>query len=206
MTRAVAARAGGGLAAVALIVACAGCSTSDDAAPVGQDDRHLGIEGPWAAEFEEAAASGVGDAEAAILADGEVTPVELEQAHDGMRRCLADSGLTIDYAADGGFELGSRDGRPTSDSFARSDAALRACESEHDQYVTFLFEQTRRNPEKRDEATLVAACLVDAGVVGEGYGREDYEAESDSGAWSFGPDSTEGKQCLLDPLGLWRQP
>jgi hypothetical protein len=198
-------------AAVAAVVLLsgAGCSTASDQE---SDNRgaapHAHVEGPWAAEFENALASGVGETEAEILSDGVVTPLELEQAHDGVRRCLADSGLTIDYLPDGGFDLGSTDGRSTSDDFGTSDAALRACEAEHDEFVTFLFEQTRRNPEKRDEATLVAECLVDAGLVGPGYGRDDFEAEgeSESGAWSFDVDSGAGQQCLLDPLGLWRQP
>lgn len=197
-----------GLLAAALLW-CSGCSAIDDGRPDDQsagEGPHVEIQGPWAAEFEHALASGTSPAESTILADGEVTALELEQAHDGVRRCLADSGLTIDYEADGGFELGASDGRPTSDRFDRADAALQACEAEHDRHVTFLFEQTRRNPEKLDDATVVAACLVDAGLVGPGYGRADYEADGASGAWSFKADSREGRQCLLDPLGVWRQP
>ncbi|WP_144710195.1 hypothetical protein [Curtobacterium pusillum] len=141
-----------------------------------------------------------------ILADGSVTPEEVEAAHDRVRRCLADSGLGINYDPDGGFELQSLDGKYPDGFFERSDPILRSCEKRADEYVTYLFEETRRNPERRDDAEITVPCLQAAGLVGKDYSEQQWRDDYDADTLPFDSTSDEAVQCRLDPLGLWRRP
>jgi hypothetical protein len=169
------------------------------------DAATLGLSGPWADDFARALAAHPSPYEREILADGRVTSAELEDAHSHVERCLRDSGLTIEYFPDGGFQTGAVDGKYPDDFFERSDPVLRACEKRYDEYVTMLFQETRRNPEKRDEAEITVACLRKAGVVGKDYSERQWRKEDESGEYSFPGLDPRAQQCRLDPLGLWRQ-
>jgi hypothetical protein len=200
---------------VATAIACAavvafvfsGCvPTTGPRATAASAATSLTAGGPWTEEFREALRQGVSPYEAAILRDGEVTAAELEDAHHRVRQCLRESGLDIEYDPDGGFELSSRDGKYPDDFFERSDPVLRACEERYDEHVTMLFEETRRNPEKQDEAKITVACLRRSGLVGEDYTERKWRAENDAGVFSFDEYDARAQQCRLDPLGLWREP
>jgi hypothetical protein len=162
------------------------------------------VAGPWAAEFREALRSDVSAYEAEILRDGKVTPAELSDAHQRVDRCLGAAGMSIAYDPDGGFALESRDGKYPDDFFERSDPVLRACEKRYDEYVTMLFQETRRNPEKRDEAEITVACLRKAGLVGKEYSERQWRKEDETGEYSFPELDPRAQQCRYDPLGLWR--
>jgi hypothetical protein len=196
-------------AAVLLLIAgCSGSPASDGpggSASGGAAGRSEGtrLDGPWAQEFADAIAKSTSAAEREVLADGVVTQEELEDAHSGVRRCLADSGLEIHYFPDGGFETSGPNGAVSTMPFEKSDSILQACEGRYDTWITFLYEQTRRNPEQRDEATIEVACLRRSGVVDTSYSRADWQAENDTGAFSFDATSKRAKDCALDPLALW---
>ncbi|MBT1623226.1 hypothetical protein KK101_11065 [Curtobacterium flaccumfaciens pv. oortii] len=168
-------------------------------------DAHLEMAGPWAEEFRAALDDGVSDFEFKVLADGDVTTAELEAAHERVGRCLADSGLRIDYDPDGGFGLESLDGRYPDGFFERSDPILRKCEETADEYVTYLYEETRRNPDRLDDAKITVPCLRKAGLVGPDYTEEQWRKDQDADAFPFDSMGEQAKQCALDPLGLWRQ-
>ncbi len=182
---------------------CAGTTASD---PSQVPKAALESAGPWADDFRAALADDVSPFEARILADGTVSTEELEAAHERVGRCLADSGFGIDYDPDGGFELSSLDDRYPDDFFERSDPVLRACERESDEYVTYLFAETRRNPDRLDDATITVPCLRDAGLVGSDYSEERWRADYDAGSFPFDDTTEAAVQCRLDPLGLWRTP
>lgn len=186
-----------------MIGGCTSRTTTDTSkTPV---DAPLDGAGRWREDFQHALRSGVSSYERQVLADGIVTSQEEEDAHDRVRRCLADSGLTITYSSDGGFEIGSSHGSPPSNDMHRTNAVLEACEAKWDQYVTFLFEETRRNPEKQDEAKITLACLRRAGLVTKTYTERKWRTENDTGVWSFNENDPAAVQCRLDPLGVWRE-
>jgi hypothetical protein len=193
-------------ALVVVAVACwmSGCTRAEVSQPDHEASASLRDAGPWEDDFREALASGVSDYEASILEDGRVTASELEDAHDHVRSCLTDSGLDINYFPDGGFELLARSGRYPDGFFERSDPVLGACEKRYDEYVTMLFEETRRNPEKQDDAKITVACLRRAGIVGKDYTERRWRSEYDEGVFSFDDSDPRARQCDLDPLGLWR--
>jgi len=191
--------------AVVVSLLLAGCSADrTTTATERTNDASLELAGPWADDFRDALAHGVSDYEAGILADGQVTTAEVEDAHDRIRRCLADSGYTINYSADGGFEIGSLRGGAPSNDMTRTNAVLEACEKRYDESVTMLFQETRRNPDKLDEAKIAVACLRRVGIVGKGYTERKWQSEYDDGVFSFNDSDPRAQQCDLDPLGLWR--
>lgn len=186
----------------ALVLVLSACSSAEQDPPVAVSTATFS--GPWADDFRSALRGGVSRYEAAILEDGRVTSAELEDAHSHVERCLRDSGLTIEYFSDGGFQTGSVDGKYPDDFFERSDPVLRAYEKRYDEYVTMLFQETRRNPEKRDEAEITVACLREAGLVGKDYSERQWRKEDETGEYSFPELDPRAQQCRLDPLGLWR--
>jgi hypothetical protein len=193
-------------ALVVVAVACwmSGCTRAEVSQPDLEASASLRDAGPWKDEFREALGSAVSEYEVSILQDGRVTPAELEDAHSRVRSCLAGSGLDIKYNPDSGFELLARYGRYPDGFFERSDPVLRACEKKYDEYVTMLFQETRRNPEKQDEAKITVACLRKAGIVGKDYTERKWQSEYDDGVFSFNDFDPRAQQCDLDPLGLWR--
>ena len=193
-------------AIVVVVVACSmsGCTRAEVSQPDRRASASLRDAGPWEDDFREALASGVSDYEASILEDGRITASEVEDAHDRISRCLADSGYTINYSADGGFEIGSLRGGAPSNDMTRTNSVLEACEKRYDESVTMLFQETRRNPEKQDEAKIAVACLRRAGIVGKGYTERKWQSEYDDGVFSFNDSDPRAQQCDLDPLGLWR--
>lgn len=193
-----------GLALVSATAGCAGSQVEDRAGPWAGTDAPLQDAGPWKEDFREALNAGVSGYEAKVLGDGKVTTAELEDAHERIRGCLADSGYTITYGTDGGFELGSSGGSPPSDDMNRTNSVLEACEKRYDQSITFLYQETRRNPDKEDEAKITVACLRKAGLVAKGYSERKWRAENDKGVYSFKEYDPDAVQCRLDPLGLWR--
>lgn len=188
-------------------LALSGCSAGDADTPRPSELAPASLEaaGPWADAFREALDADVSDSEARVLADGRVTTQELEDAHTKVDKCLRDSELTISYFADGGFEVGSTVGKSPSNDIGRTNKILEACESKFDQSITFLFEETRRNPGKLDDAKITVPCLRKAGLVGRDYTEEQWRKDQDADAFPFDSMGEQAKQCALDPLALWRQ-
>lgn len=192
-------------ACIAVLVA-SGCASTATGGPTPGSTAALEAAGPWADDFGAALADNVSPFEARILADGAVSSEEVEAAHDRVGRCLADSGFGIDYDPDGGFELQSLDDRYPDDFFERSDPVLRSCERKSDEYVTYLFSETRRNPDRLDEATITVPCLRDTGLVGSEYTEQRWRSDYEAGSFPFDETADAAVQCRLDPLGLWRTP
>lgn len=71
--------------------------------------------------------------------------------------------------------------------------------------ISVLYYSAKRNPDNRDEHTIIAECLVRVGVRDSGYSAEDYARESDeidlSGAAGGSAAGTAAfHSCLVDPL------
>jgi hypothetical protein len=80
------------------------------------------------------------------------------------------------------------------------------CSKRSDRNISSLFEQIRRNPEKRDEAKISVTCLRRAGVVGSPYSERQWRSEDDSGVFSFDEWYPAAVHPREDPLGLGRTP
>lgn len=186
------------LAGMAVLGALAGCSSSTP-----KTAQSLSLDGPWASEFQKGFADAKSEWERDVLRDGIVTATEYQQSRAHVRSCLGDAGLTITWNESGGFSLGSKSGSYPDDFFDRADPILQQCESQWAGWIPVLFEQVRRNPEKKDEGTIQVACLKAAGLVDKTYSKQRWSRDNETGDLPFDPMSESARRCSLDPLSLW---
>lgn len=190
--------------AVLVVLSTASCSAPGLTTERGADDTDFS--GPWAEDFRAAYQESESEYERSVIRDGMVTADELEDAHSRIDRCLRDSDLTVEYDPDGGFEIASTVGEAPSNDMSRTNRVLEACEARYDQRITMLFQQTRRNPEKLDDAKITVTCLRESGLVGPDYSTRQFREDYDSYEFPFDTLDEQWRQCDLDPLGLWRTP
>ncbi len=79
------------------------------------------------------------------------------------------------------------------------------CSSRFDRNVSLLYRETRRNPEKQDEAEIAVACLRRAGLVDGAYSERRWRSEYDAGVFSFDEWAPAAAHCRDDPLDLVEQ-
>lgn len=188
--------------ALTLSFGLAGC-TSSAAVTDEKEAAPRDFDGPWGSEFASAYSAADSDFERGVLSDGQVTAQEASESRGHIERCLADAGLTIDWDAFGGLELGAVDGDYSGDFFARSDPVLRNCEQRWEGSIRVLYERVRRNPDKQDEAGIAVRCLQAAGLVDSKYSERRWRTDSERDEWPFDQWSAEAQRCRVDPLGLW---
>ncbi|QWS32690.1 hypothetical protein [Curtobacterium aetherium] len=162
-------------------------------------------DGPWSAEFAQARGE-ASPYERKVLTDGVVTAAELSDSHRRVQSCMHDGGFDLEWSEENTYEVTPSDGSALTEGV---DAALEktrlACLDRWDHSITYLFTETRRNPEKQDDAKITAACLRTSGLVGPDYTERRWRSEHDTGTFSFDEYDPAAVQCRLDPLGLWRQ-
>lgn len=166
--------------------------------------RVITAAGPWAQDFDDAIAD-AGPYERAVLEDGVVTPQELEDARARKKQCMRDSGYIYEEHDDGTAEAKAAPGHRRDDDAGPVNSALAACSDRFGHSIDFLFNETRRNPLKEDEAKIMVACLRAAGVVDASYSERQWRRDNDTGDWPFSDFDPAAVQCRLDPLGLWRE-
>lgn len=189
----------------ALVVGCSpttgasGPSSDQESAPPVAEIEVPVFEGAWSDWFTTIYSSPNATAhQRQILSDGRITDAEYVQLRDDFQQCLNDVGLKVELYANGGFAVD--ESSHLSDSQVTEDAVPN-CENKTVGSVAMLYEEIRRNPDQKDEATIVVDCLKRRGVVGEGYTPAEYQRdfEEHSGLrWS----STDVRNCSQDPLGL----
>jgi hypothetical protein len=185
---------------LAVLSGCAGAGgTPGPDASVAVDHAAAG---PWADDFADAA-TGLSEFQSRIIADGRITAAELEEAQARMSACMEDLGHSFSTSEDGRSESVPLPGHEGDDVDTVNGYMLR-CSAVYDSTITYLFNEIRRNPEKRDEAEISVACLRAAGLVGKGYKERQWRAEYDEGDFSFDEWSADAVPCREDPLGLWR--
>lgn len=148
-----------------VLVAGAGCA----------DDAQQVAERPWAAEFQRVYDEAPNDFVRSIVADGELTLVEMREAAARTNECLASVGspATIDEGEGGAFMLGfyHRAGYEGHEDMAVHlggpeirDATF-ACEFEYFMDLWVLWDTIRVNPHGENFDDLVAECLIRNGLV-----------------------------------------
>lgn len=190
----------------ALVAAClvvAGCSETSSAPDA--DDAPLAsagapdFTGPWAGAFATAWQNSATDLERDVLRDGDVDDLEVATLRNGLVSCLEGHGFTQVTVGDLG-EISIDVPADMTDGDA-VDAVVEQCDVENGLEARRLAFSIRQNPENLDMGAIVAACLVDAGVVDPGYSADDYYAESEAGAPSWPETDADATRCLTDPLG-----
>lgn len=175
--------------AAMILAALAGC------APEGT----LDVTGPWASEFEYAHEQSSNSFVEAAIADGAITDDEYAETIERLRACLDAVGITLTVT---GHSLQYDPG----DDPDRAHANFTRCSGEAgEDYIGWLYNGIRRNPENLNESDIVVACLIKEGLVDPGYSSADYERDSQSHRFPFTDDDTAQptyERCLDDPLGL----
>jgi len=194
-----------GSAAVAALVATAlaACSASGDSPndrPVAAPSPAFQGEvpefsGPYAAEFAEAYRSTTSEVVHQILAKGSITDQDYAAVSSQYVKCVKDKGFTAEVT--GPFGEGTVEGDGEGDA---NEASL-ACSGDMSVIASLRY-LTTRNPQKLDENTIMAACLVKKKLVPPSYSAKDYEGNRQTGKFPFSVDSPEFLACTGDPLGL----
>jgi hypothetical protein len=188
--------------AVISMVVLTGCSAQSDARRLVSASDFASA-GAWAPESADAVAE-ASPYEAEVLADGVITAAERSDAQARTGECMRDAGYRYREFDDGTAEMERVDGRPIT-SVNPSNDVLRGCERRFDRNISYLYNEIRRNPEKRDEAEIAVACLRASGLVDSDYTERSWRADNDTGDFPFGDYDAAAVQRRLDPLGLWRK-
>lgn len=195
---------GGLIVGIALIV-CSGCGSirADDAIGPTRKATDPTFHGPYASEFQTAFEQARTERVRRTLADGVISSQEFSEAQAGVKKCMADSGYTLDYDDRGGMDVGSDEGKYDADFHSRMEPILEACEREHDGDITYLYRETVVNPEKVDDRRAIVKCLLENDLVPKGYSVRDYDRDNGVYSFPFGQFDPKGMACMDDPLGLW---
>jgi hypothetical protein len=193
------------LALSSIVVGCAAASDSPrpPTAQTRPSENTVGdipeFEGPWSDLFANVYSSNTAtEVQREILADGVITDAEYTQLRGDFKQCLEDLGLTVEIYPSGGFAV---DENGNVNETQISEDAVPRCEQRTVGSVALLYEQIRRNPDQKDEATIVVECLKRNDVVGASYTPAQYKRDLDAYTgldWN----STAVRTCAQDPLGI----
>lgn len=137
-----------------------------------------------------------------ILADGIITDTEYADLRNRFTRCLEDLGVSVSLDPDGGFSV--RADGTLSEAQVTADA-VPGCERKTVGSVAMLYEQIRRNPERKDESLIVVECFKRNRLVADAYTVAQYDKDM---ADQSGVDwlSRDVQRCVQDPLGVMSAP
>ncbi|ADG73023.1 conserved hypothetical protein [Cellulomonas flavigena DSM 20109] len=180
-----------GLVSAAALTACAGPASSDDEpAPTGR------FTGPWAAEFAAMNERFPSEFADAALADSVITEQEMLEGRGLVESCYTAAGYTVTFDEYGRAAVTDPDGAGDS-----APQAMGGCSSA-DGGVMILYYMVAANPENEDEMAIRAECLVEAGVVEQGFTGEDLQKAYDSAELPWPTGDEVAQRCLLDPKGM----
>lgn len=177
-TRRLAAAGVGCVSALSVLAGSAGAATDDD---------------PYRVRYEDALRSATSDFERAVLADGEVTRTEYEEAVGRYVSCMADAGIEVGLHEQGDYYSFSF--AKTQDVFTTSDA----CAEGSTVLVAGLYVDQLTNSGAEDYDELIAACLVRAGLVEAGYSAAELDADTRDGTLPLDDTAPGFDACMANP-------
>lgn len=177
--------------ALALTACGSGGVTGGDGAP--------SFSGPHAESFARAYENAQTDFQREVIAKGEITRADYEEAWSRLRECAQDAGLQAGVVDEGGLYTLTTSGQA-------DQAALDECTERTTFGIDALYLATHRNPENRDELELLVECLQRAGLVGPEYTVQRLREENSSSQFSYPTDDPAALACLNDPLGTGTAP
>lgn len=176
--------------AALLALALTGCAATAES--ISTDSAHtVG----WADEFDKMKSEDLTNLEQQILADGVISSEELTAAESAFVTCAKLIGFTVsDFDTSGGYEI---DGPFTEN----GPPELTRCESAFNR-TSGMYWMMKRNPEGIDEAELMVACLIRAGVVQQNFTRSDYLSQLGTPPLTIG--SAAFSSCNANPTTAFR--
>lgn len=191
-----------GVAAL-LLSGCAAQPAADAPGPgAGIEVEVPAFSGRWATEFADAFRQASTDFEWEALRDGSISEGEVAEAENRFGTCMEDQGLDFNgFKAGGGYDFGLGGVDPDRANTIADDCSANSGVNT----VVSLYFAMQRNPQRQDEATIIAACLVAEQAVPAGYTANDYNRDAPQMTFPF-TDRDLGDQalqrCSTDPLGL----
>lgn len=174
---------GAAVTAFALIVLTA-CST----------DSSQEFDGPYGARFTEALSRATSDFEREVLADGNVTRAEYEEAVHRFTGCMEDSGNHVTLIDQGGYYVYEyRQGAGAEEAFER-------CAEGTTRLIESLYHSLVANPENQDWDEVTLACLKREELAPQGMTLEEYRDAIGVKGISFG--GVEGEQSAAGSMTL----
>lgn len=191
------------VALVVGVLALGGCSPtapdiSETASPNPLPHTDLGLEGPWATEFQQAYDEATDPYVREVLEDGVISDAEYAEMFNSMAECMAEVGSTLTYDS---FTI--PDGIPTDELYAH----FTECgEKAHEYPIGALWAWVTGNPDHRDQDELTVECLIRVGLVDSGYSvgewLEDYETGDVPDFITTEKQYAKYVDCIDDPLDL----
>lgn len=126
-----------------------------------------------------------------VLADGDITRSEYEEAVERFVRCAADRGVAITPVKQGSrysYEMATS---------ADSDQVALDCSVGTTQQIESLYGELVSNPTNGDYDQLVADCLVRSGLAPEGYTKEEFLAQREQNL-AFDASDPRMQECFED--------
>lgn len=140
----------------------------------GADTEHkAGKTASWSEEIKRSAAKARNSLVKGILQDGTITDEEFQEFVTEYNGCLQPHGMTATFDADGtGESVTNSTGTMTKE---QGDDGIAQCQASTDyMLVVPVYQQMRKNPDHRDPAGLVLACLKRKGLADPSMTRQDY--------------------------------
>lgn len=181
----------------AAVLAATGCSA-------GEESPEHPFDGPWGSEFASMHDESKSAFVRAVLEDGSISEQEFSEMKDRYASCLAKAQIVFSsFDRDGAAEVSF----PPSVSADEAHRKMADCStSSGESPIGALYAWIHRNPEHRDEDTIMAECLVRLQAVPPGYDAGQYAKDTSAGSWPFiDPDVGRARleDCIADPLGLF---
>jgi hypothetical protein len=160
--------------AAAVAIALSGCSSEPD------------FDGPYAAEFAAAYERATTDFEREVLADGAITALQYEEAHQRWLACMRDlyprSGdispaLERDEHGIYSYTVGAAPGLLDDELDADIDNAMVRCYEGTVDLIATLYNDVTRNPENKTPSEAALECLHGRSLVPDGYSEDNLMAD-----------------------------
>lgn len=122
------------------------------------------------------------------LADGTITDQEYAYFQNQILECLDSIGVDASWTSDGDLVYNPN---------GAEESAINECNADHGIRLLALRDAIIRNPDHRDDSTIIVECLRRVGLVGQEYTADDLNAGVDIEALQR---SADLPPCVADPL------
>ncbi len=159
---------------------------------------------PWCGEIESAIAELPADSfQRQALSDCKVTDDEFMQALNDYKTCMSDHGYPVKFQFEGGRYLGREVDVPAASTEEYSQEAAKQFETQNEQcddnyltHVEFYYVEMKSNPNNIDPTLEIIGCMQRRGIVDANYTPEQFNADLEDLAGTFGADAAEVEECM----------
>lgn len=191
-----------------------GCGTSQNQA---QDQKQPAASaspsftGPWSSQFSDAYSRAKTDLGRSILADGDITPQEMDEVETKYYDCIESQGYIVKRTSEG-TDISAANGQLNTSHLESTESS---CDAESDESIIGpLYANYHGNPNREDPAKILLSCLQRHGLADQSMSVDEFKqtlADTDRRDAVFGKylDSTrsdydsakaaEYQACSSDP-------